>query len=359
MLDEQGWRLLRAALHDGEAARAAWEAWRQATPLEAVTATAYRVLPTLYYNLRRVGVATPELARLGGVARKAWVEGQVWNTGLADALAALAAADIPAIVRGGPALARYYPAGAQTRHNNDHELLVAPEQATAALAALQTAGWRVPQPPHFPARAWRGPVRCLGAGAQAYVDVAPHLAWEAHGGERDWPAEAQTLTVGRLTARVLAPAAQLLGVCVAGQRGYGDEQARWAADAWWIIRSAGATLDWSALAELAAALGVEPPVAAALEALATELNAPVPAGAPAELRARPVSHRAARFWALNRRLRGRLGELPVLWADYARRVEFGPLAGGWPRFLQAAWNLPHLYQLPGQAARRLWRRAVG
>ena len=281
----------------------------------------------------------------------------MWDTHLAGVLAVLAEAGVAAIVRGGPALARGYAAGRRARHSDDHEILVAPDQAAAALAALQRVGWRVARPPHFPARQWRGPVRCVTAGPQAYVDVIPHLAWEANEREGDWQASAVEATLGAVTARVLPPAAQLLAVCVVGQRGYGDEQVRWAADAWGIIQAAAATLDWAALTDLAAALRVGPPVAAALAALRAELNAPIPAEALGALQAQPLTAREARFWALNARPRGRMGELPVLWADYGRRVELGWASGGWLRFWQAAWNLPHLWQLPGRAAQRLWRRA--
>ena len=63
------WNLLRAALLDGEAAHAGWEAWRRAAPLDAVSPAAFRMLPALYYNLERLGVGAPDVARLGGVAR--------------------------------------------------------------------------------------------------------------------------------------------------------------------------------------------------------------------------------------------------------------------------------------------------
>ena len=160
--------------------------------------------------------------------------------------------------------------------------------------------------------------------------------------------------------RTLPPAEQLLYVCVGGRRGLAVSPVRSAADAWWVIQAGGAALDWVKLAALTAQLRVESPVAAALEYLSTALHAPVPASALAALRARPQTAREARFWQLNARPRGRLGELPVLWADYRRRVERGTARGGpagWVRFWQAAWNVARAGQLPGEALRRIMRRA--
>jgi len=353
-------QLLRAALWSGDEARAAWEAWRAAAPLDAVTPGSFRVLPQLYRNLERLGVAAAELARLGGVARKAWVENQLWVGQLGAVLTWLRAAGVPAIVPSGLALARLYPDDLGGRHTDDHDLLVPAAQAEAALAALAREGWRPALPPQYAARQWRGPVRCVSPDRQQSVDLSPHLAWEASDLDTvDWWAEAQPANFGAGVAGTLRAAEQLLYVCVAGLRGNAVIPVRWAADAWWVIRAAGASLDWDHLITLAARLHVEPPVAAALDYLWGELRAPIPAAVVTALRARPISAREARFWALNGRRRGRLGELPVMMADQARRVERGTERGGslgWLRFWQAAWNLEHAWQIPGRALRRLVRR---
>lgn len=353
--------LLRAALWSGDEARTAWEAWRGAVRLDDVTPGSFRLLPQLYRSLDRLRVAAPELARLAGTARKAWVENQLWGPQLSAVLAALSAAGVPAVVLGGPALARYYPDGLGGRHTDDHEVLVPAAQAEAALAALAQTGWRTPLPPRHPPQHWRGPVRCVAAGGQTYVDFSPHLVWEANDQDAvDWWASAQAAPLAGGTMLTLTPAEQLLYLGVTGLRGNAIIPVRWAADAWWVIHTSGAALDWAKLAVLAAQLRVEPPLAAALDYLRAELRAPIPETAMAALRARTVTTREARFWRLNARPRGRLGELPVLWADYRRRVERGTAGGGpagWVHFWQAAWDLARARDLPASAVRRLIRRA--
>src|SRR5687767_2459676 len=65
--------LLRAALLSGPAAVDAWEAWLGHADWEAgVEHGSFRLLPLLYTNLRRGGVAHPSLQKLKGVYRQAW-----------------------------------------------------------------------------------------------------------------------------------------------------------------------------------------------------------------------------------------------------------------------------------------------
>src|SRR5262249_51949836 len=53
--------LLQAALLSGEAASAAWRAWRSSVDPQRLDVGSHRLLPLLYHNLRALGVDDPSL----------------------------------------------------------------------------------------------------------------------------------------------------------------------------------------------------------------------------------------------------------------------------------------------------------
>jgi hypothetical protein len=69
--------LLRAALWSGERAIAAWLEWASRVDVvnDLVDEGSFRLLPLVYRNLDRVGLAGPSMSRLKGVYRHSWAKG--------------------------------------------------------------------------------------------------------------------------------------------------------------------------------------------------------------------------------------------------------------------------------------------
>src|SRR5262249_34711473 len=97
--------LLRAALEDPDAARAAWAVWRERVDLAAVAVAPARILPPAYRNLLRLGIDDPEIGRLKGAYRHNWAHNQLLLRDTAAFLSSLHAADVRTLVLKGIALA--------------------------------------------------------------------------------------------------------------------------------------------------------------------------------------------------------------------------------------------------------------
>jgi len=65
--------LLKAALLDGDAAIAAYRAWRPTLDLETISDGQQRLLPLLQSNLTRLGIEDPLADRFRGIRRYFWL----------------------------------------------------------------------------------------------------------------------------------------------------------------------------------------------------------------------------------------------------------------------------------------------
>lgn len=235
--------LLRACLLEGRPAREAWDAWPGQVQ-DPIGGLHPRLVPSLAYNLERVGAAVDRPLRVhlqAGLLREERRYTRV-REALDRVLDVLAA---PPLIVKGPALAEtVYPRPA-LRHCHDLDLVVSdPEAAREPLASLELGGLpvrlhrQVPGPPSLrlelsPARAW---------GKAALPDPARQLA-----------------------------AVLLLAFC----HGAGRKNPTWALDAVHLIRSH-PDLDWSLVPPI-------PPIGSMLGWLRTHLEVPIPPVAPGRL----------------------------------------------------------------------------
>jgi hypothetical protein len=134
--------LLDAAFLRGDAARAAWDAWRADVDIEAVDGEVHAVLPQAYRNLTGQGFEDPLLTRMAGVYRHAWYANQRVLAAGARAIEALRSVGIDPLVSGGTALALTCYADVGARPLEAADLLVAPREVPRAVAMLERAGWR-------------------------------------------------------------------------------------------------------------------------------------------------------------------------------------------------------------------------
>ncbi|MDQ1301563.1 MAG: hypothetical protein QG637_1485 [Chloroflexota bacterium] len=378
--------LLTVALSpDAEKAAAAWRAWRAATDLDALPAGQYLMLPALYANLARFGLADEADPRIKGVYRRAWYANRRLVELAAAALTALGGAGIPAALGGAAAVQELY-AGPGERPIGQSELLVAPADVTSAAATLVGAGWRPVRAldlladPGYRQWAHQAMFRRDRAEVQRLADVELlSLAW------RPLPAAPAPGDAARFGALALdtgaAPPrlrreAQLILACARAVEGSPSRLIA-LADACVILRT---PLDWGLVVDLAGLLAAARPLAAVLPAVEEvlgvgrlEVAATVAKSAYADSPdGQPAQAGFAEVAAVSNRRGEDQGELPHERLDDARgragRVRFhlrrwrriarGQGAALTPlsllRYLQAAAGVARLRQLP----RRLWQAAI-
>jgi hypothetical protein len=268
--------VLTAALHRGERGRSAWG--RASSHPDFLDQAPYHLLPLLYRNLDSLGVDDPALPRLKGVYRNSWYRNQRVFAAGREALERLLASSVEALVLGGLALAAHYYRDRGARPVAAAELLVRPEDVSAAAARLRSGGWEAGERDLERLRVTASSARFVHA---ERADVILHWypfrlpvpsaeVWArttrlALAGDYEWPA--------------LEPAIELMRVCATS----GPERG-WLADGLVVARSG--EVDWDRFAELAIAwrmpeqglrlaeLRAEDPLAVPAVAVESALQAP-------------------------------------------------------------------------------------
>jgi hypothetical protein len=257
--------LIRAAFAEKGDAVAAWEEWVRGRDLDALDPVELRLLPRVHRNLAGSGVEVPPVVKQA--ARAAWVRTRLLLREAAATADLLSKNAIDSILLKGAALAAAF---GEIRPMSDFDLLVRPADVGAAIAVLESAGWRRdPRPTKLTHAA-------LFQKGESGCDLHWWVLWESRDAAADerFRAEAVTVELDGVAVRVLRPEHQLLHIIIHGTRSYDVTTARWIGDALAVIR--GAEIDWSLLSAEAEARKLAWPVAAALAYLADEFGAPVP-----------------------------------------------------------------------------------
>jgi len=351
--------LLRAALLPGDAARAAWEVWRQHASLEALDGGSKRLLPLLYRNLRALGVDDPAFAEFKAGQRYNWFQNQSLFHQSAKTVAALSAAGIPTLLLKGASLATRFYADPSLRPMSDLDLLVPEADARRAYQRLLDLGWQ-PDNPAFDLEAHLDTRHSTGYSLDGgcHLDLHQHLLADCFYPEADQPfwAQAEPCTFYGAPTATLCATDDLIHVCVHAARYNPFPPVRWAADAVHILRSTEHPVDWERLLRLAETLRLSLSLHAALTYLREALDAPVPAAVLDGLAAMPVTTAERRFYRLKVSRPGVLHGFPLIWYQYARLAHGSgrrPTPWGYLRFVQHAWNLPSLARVPAYAWQRL------
>ncbi len=190
----------------------------------------------------------------------------VLDAAAVEAIEAMGADDIPAILLKGPAIATWLYDHPWERLYNDVDLLVAPENHGRAESALRRLGYAAAWPPKresvHHASTWT-----RGGDRPAAVD----LHWRvplARNGAASWSVlspETEALSIGPVTVQTLSPAARAMWTVVhAVQHGVGSGKAM--RDLERALERANADT-WDHAAELARRLGLEEPFAVGLRLL--------------------------------------------------------------------------------------------
>lgn len=350
--------LLRAALLSGTDAIEAWRDLRPQLDVVGETRASRRLLPLLGANLRRLGIDDPLAADIEAIRRETAAK----NRRLFDAgrhlLAVLAEAGIATLILKGGALVpqRYGDLG--IRPMSDLDVVVPTSQAEAAIHALEDAGWspRTAVTPAF--IRMQHAIDLLETGTSLKCDLHWHIYSECCGPDADddlWAAS-RPLDFEGVVTRTLAPADQLLHLCVHGSRRARRPQLTWIPDALLVLQAGG--IDWPRLLAQARGRRFVLRVATMLAYLSRDFAAPVPDEVLTRLETLPVS-RLERFehWVVNQP-QGLLGELPGYWCNYRRLRADGQVTSalGFPRYLQQTWRMTSLGEVGRGAVDRARKR---
>lgn len=354
--------LLRAALLEGEAGQKAWKRWRGGADIERLDAGSQRLLPQLYCNIQAHATGDPLLERLKGVYRHAWSANGMLFSDARRLLEALARADIPAVVLDGSALVTLYYRDHGARAIDSMAIMISPDDVPRAAQVLVGEGWGSAEPERLTRPGpYTSQARLLGA--RRPVD----LLWDpfpegCHPDIREafWK-NAEPAEIAGIRSQVLAPADELLRVCVRASRWEEPPPFRRLADALLLVRAAGPRVDWLRLVSQARRARVVLPVFASLSLLREVLDAPVPDETLRQLKAEPPG---AGEW-LEQRVREsprpRLGRLPDLLFRYRRLTAPKGSGTGQPglvRYFQDAWGVRWAWQLPLVALGKGVRQAI-
>ncbi|MHB8993138.1 MAG: nucleotidyltransferase family protein [Chloroflexota bacterium] len=343
--------LLRAALLQGVDAMDAWRRWSAAVELQQIDHDSFLLLPLLHHNLERQGVDDPHMGKLLGTYRRTWYRNRRLLHHLADALRRLHDLSIRSALLGGAALAPTYYQDLGLRSMEDSALLVRPQHAPAARAALEELGWTARPRRTGTAAPNLTAVRFQGAdGWQLDLRWDTPLDGFLSTGD-PWDAYGSMEIEGIRTHR-LGATDQLLQLCLEGARRVPPPSPLWPADATMVLQRAGDEIDWDWLARRAREQRLVLPLRESIGYLRDVLEAPVPSQLLSRLESDPISR-------LERLQYGEApplsGSVPALCFSYWRLTSGACLPGrliGLPGYLRTSLGLKDRRQLPLHLLRR-------
>jgi hypothetical protein len=341
--------LLKASLLDGDPSLNAWREWQAQEGLERLDHGSFRLLPLLYWNLRRQGCTHSTMGILKGIHRRAWVENRMLFERLRPALETLHRAGIPTLLLKGAPLALLYYADVALRPMSDLDILVPEDRALEAMQALEGQGWRQSTTRKF--RIARK--RDLSFRHALDFENADGLKIDLHwhvlslacfsGADDDFWRDSVPMEFEGVPTRTLLPTDHLLHACAHGLAWSAIPPMRWVADASVVLSSS--AIDWPRLLALARRTRVAPLAGEGLRYLADLLRAPVPGAVLQDLSSAALSR--GEFLDYQRRrdpksLQGPIETIQAIYWRYARNASATTPAARlleFFRYLQFYWKL--------------------
>lgn len=272
--------LARAALAPTEQARLAWQAWRLEHDIDTTPWNEVRMLGAVAARIDELEDDSPLRPRVLGIRKFLWVQSQICLQQGLTGLAALARADMPALVFKGAARIARNASTAQERLIRDVDVLVPLGRELAAFKTLEQAGWEIVDLP------WQLNLRKL-------APVAGHHAWSLRKGKAEidlhhfsnhlnrlkgdddglW-ARSQALTWRGVPIRVPCATDALLIALIHGVRWSQDNDADWTIDSCALID--GGEVDWKIFLQEARLRCLQVIVCAGLRYLREALDKRIP-----------------------------------------------------------------------------------
>lgn len=347
--------ILRAALLTGPEAIEAWEEWLKIIDINVLDFGSHRMIPQLYRNLLAHGVRHPLMERFKGVYRYYLYKNETLLNRTANVLSEFRDAGIDAILLKGCALVPLYYKESALRPMQDADVLVHVEQAPKAMALLERQGYK----PLFLSAA--KPEKWIAIrhsfpfadreGRQ--IDLHWHFLWECwHARDTEYWDCVRPITLRGVSALTVSPTYQLLHTCWHGVRWNEVPPIRWLADAMAILNGSETEIDWDLIVEQAQRHRISLPLTDSLLYLKSLLRAPVPENvikALASLRTTrmdQIGYEAAADPLAPRKTRRILALLLYDYLWLTKSTSARPAILGYAKFLQAKWNVVHLWQVP-------------
>jgi Uncharacterised nucleotidyltransferase len=352
--------LLRAALLEGHEAAASWRAWRSHGNIDDFDSRCFHLLPQIYFNIQSLDPTAPEITRLKGIYRYTWSRNQNLVREIVPVLEAFGNAGIPTVVLNDLALAALYYDDYGRRPIKQAHILVRPDDMSRTLEVLQSLGWRTGIKSLQRLMEARSSIVTWKPGAsQATLHWRVFDSWISPAQEEQIWSTSTATTIGNVSTRVLCPVDQLLSVC-----GYGVQYdvippTQWVVDSVIVLRASMAALDWDRLTETAANAHITQPVCDALTYLRDRWGVDIPANALQRLSTGPRSKLDSLEYALRKRQPTLWHQFEVHWYRHAARTDSRNIlraAISFPQYLQHAWDLDHVWEVPVRAGRASFRR---
>ena len=126
---------------EGEEARRAFHAWRDTTDFDALDHGSFRMMPLLRWNISRLEIKDPILARLDSVSRFLRVETAMKRNALKSMAQSLGRAGIGTLLLKGASIGEQYYPHPSLRPMADCDLLVPLQERGKAMEVLKEEGW--------------------------------------------------------------------------------------------------------------------------------------------------------------------------------------------------------------------------
>jgi len=138
--------LLKSALLKGSAAKDSWNVWKGSTNIKQLDASSQRLLPLVYYNLKKNGFEDSLTKKLKSVHRKTWYQNQIFIHHLGQLLHQFHLKGIEVMILKGAALTQLYYKNYALRPMEDLDVLVHQADVKSAMDLLQNIGWSLKIP---------------------------------------------------------------------------------------------------------------------------------------------------------------------------------------------------------------------
>jgi hypothetical protein len=284
--------LAHAAMRPPGEALEAWRRWRTSGLDPRRDPVALRWLPLIGWNLQHTNLDAASRALFRDALQGMWASNVRLLDAAAPVLDALAAAGVRVMLLKGAALALTVYETPGLRPIGDVDLLVDPDQASAAVDLLAAHRWRPLRPVNR-----RDLLLCHGVNFESSPFGACDMHWYLLA-ECCWPGvdagvwrRARPIQTPTFDGLVPSPADQLLHVCLHGLRWSPVPSRHWMADAARIMAHAGSDLHWDDLVEEATRRRLALQMAVALRSVQDAAAVSVPSEVLNAFDAQPASWR--------------------------------------------------------------------